>query len=143
MEYHIESRFKMRCFKLLFFLFFGIGIFYSPTLKANCTYCYQIASVEITYRNKKTQHGYISWSPNQDVNLTEKGFLEEAKKMQRVRFFKNLSKRTVGSDENTANVYYALARNVMLLRRYDIKRLKILNSNFGETRADIQIIKKW
>lgn len=133
----------MKILRLFLLTILGAGIFYTPDLQANCTYCYQIASVEITYRNKRTQHGYISWSPNQDLNLTEKGFLEEAKKFQRIRFFKNLSKRSTGSDENAASVYYALARNVVLLRRYDIKKLKILNSNFGETRADIQIIKKW
>ena len=72
-----------------------------------------------------------------------KRFLEEAKKTQRIRFLKTYQKRTIGQNENEANVYYALARNVMLLRRYDIKKLRIINSNFGETRSDIQIIKKW
>ncbi len=143
MEYHISSRLRMTFLKLFLLFIFSTGIFYTSELKANCTYCYQIALVEITFRNKIKQNGYISWSPNQDVNLTEKGFLEEAKKMQRIRFFKNLSKRSIGSNENAASVYYALARNVMLLRRYDIKKLKIIDSNFGETRADIQIIKKW
>jgi hypothetical protein len=133
----------MTLLKLFLLFIFSLGFFQTSTLQANCTYCYQIASVEITFRNKMTQHGYISWSPSQDFNLTEKGFLDEAKKMQRIRFFKNLSKRSTGSNENEASVYYALARNVVLLRRYDIKKLRILNSNFGETRADIQIIKKW
>lgn len=119
-------------------------LLFTPKLNAtNCTYCYQIASVEITLRNKKVQQGYISWSPNQESNLNEKVFLEEAKKLQRIRFFKNLTKHSLGGEENEVNVYYALARNVLLLRRYDIKKIRILNSNFGSTRTDIRIIKKW
>jgi hypothetical protein len=143
MEYHISSRLKMTFLKIFLLIFLGTGFFYNSPIQANCTYCYQIALVEITFRNRVKQNGFISWSPNQEINLTEKGFLEEAKKTQRIRFFKNLSKRTIGQNENEANVYYALARNVMLLRRYDIKKLRIINSNFGETRSDIQIIKKW
>jgi hypothetical protein len=144
MEYYNSSRLRMRPFKLFLLLFFCSGMFYIPNAnEAGCTYCYQIASVEITFRNRKVQHGYISWSPNQDSNITAKGFLEEAKKKQRIRFFKNISKQSTGSDENEVSVYYALARNVMLLRRYDIKNLRIINPNFGATKADIQIIKKW
>lgn len=123
--------------------FLSLYIFYSNPILANCTYCYQIASVEITLRNKSIQYGYISWSPNQPVNLNEKAFLDEAQKTQRVRFFKSLSKKTFGTDENADSTYYALARNIILLRRYDIKKLKITNSNYGASHSDIQIIKKW
>ena len=129
----------MDSFRLLFRFIcitsFSIGIFYTTNLSAtNCTYCYQIASVEITFRNKKTQQGYISWSPNQNSELTEKGFLEEVKKQQRFRFFKQLSKGSPNPEIEEVSKYYALAKNVLLLRRYDIKRIKILNANFGSAR---------
>lgn len=130
---------------LIFFItaLFLSGIYLPSTANEGCTYCYQIASVEITFRNKKVQRGFISWSPDHDTNLNEKVFLKEAKKMQRIRFYRELSKRNLGTEENEVNVYYALARNVMLLRRFDIKKLKILDSNFGATRSNIQIVKKW
>ena len=136
----------MTLFKIIFrqFLFILIctGSFHTQNIMANCTYCYQIASVEITLRDRRVHHGYISWSPYQEVNINEKVFLEDAEKKQRIRFFKNLSVRSSGSEENTTNVYYALARNVILLRRYDIKKLKILDSNFGSARSDIRIVKR-
>ncbi|MBK8398131.1 MAG: hypothetical protein IPL26_23185 [Leptospiraceae bacterium] len=122
---------------------FSFGIFYTSNLIAtNCTYCYQIASVEITFRNKKTQQGYISWSPNQDFELTERGFLDDAKKKQRIRFFKQLSKGTSDLENDAVSEYYALAKNVLLLRRYDIKRIRILNANYGSARSDIQIVRR-
>ncbi len=137
---------RMTLFKIFFiqFVFVLICSVFFPTqsIMANCTYCYQIASVEITLRDRRVQHGYISWSPYQEVNINEKVFLEDAEKKQRIRFFKNLSVRSSGSEENTTNVYYALARNVILLRRYDIKKLKILDSNFGSARSDIRIVKR-
>ena len=131
-------------FRFICITSFSFGIFYTTNLSAtNCTYCYQIASVEITFRNKKTQQGYISWSPNQDLELTEHGFLEDAKKKQRIRFFKQLSKGTSDLENDAVSKYYALAKNVLLLRRYDIKRIKILNANFGSARSDIQIVRRW
>ncbi|HMV42145.1 MAG TPA: hypothetical protein PK079_04760 [Leptospiraceae bacterium] len=132
----------MNTIRVILLTSFLVTIFYGKPVEANCTYCYQIASVEITLRNKTIQNGYISWSPNQPVNLNEKAFLEEAQKNQRIRFFKYLSKKNFGTEENEVSAYYALAKNVILLRRFDIKKLRIIDSNFGSSRSDIQIIKK-
>lgn len=118
------------------------GFILVSSLSANCTYCYQIASVEITFRDKRVQHGYISWSPYQEVELNEKTFLEDAEKKQRIRFFKNLTVRSSGLEDEVTNMYYALPRNVVLLRRYDIKNLRILNPNYGFARSDIRIVKR-
>jgi len=142
MTYHMRMTFFKIIFRQFLFILICAGSFYTPSIMANCTYCYQIASVEITFRDRRVQHGYVSWSPYQEVNLNEKVFLEDAEKKQRIRFFKNLSVRSSGSEDNATNVYYALARNVILLRRYDIKKLKILDSNFGSTRSDIRIVKR-
>lgn len=142
MTYRIRMTFFKLGFRQFLFILICSGFFFTPSIIANCTYCYQIASVEITFRDRRVQHGYISWSPNQEVNLNEKVFLEDAEKKQRIRFFKNLSVRSSGSENNVENMYYALARNVVLLRRYDIKKLRILDSNFGSARSDIRIVKR-